>query len=94
VSHGIETPAERNAAGKPPAATLRLSASASGETVVIEIADDGRGIDASRVVERAKQVGLAVPSGHSITSRCSKRSARRGFRRAKNPIASAAAASA
>ena len=63
VSHGIETPAEREAAGKPPAATLRLSASASGETVVIEIADDGRGIDVDRVAERAKQVGLVLPAG-------------------------------
>jgi two-component system chemotaxis sensor kinase CheA len=63
VSHGIELPAEREAAGKPPAATLRLSASSSGETVVIEIADDGRGIDVARVAERAKQAGLALPSG-------------------------------
>ena len=63
VSHGIETPAEREAAGKPPAATLRLSASASGETVVIEIADDGRGIDVGRVAARAQQAGLAVPAG-------------------------------
>ncbi len=63
VSHGIETPAEREAAGKPPAATLRLSASASGETVMIEIADDGRGIDAARVAARARQAGLAVPAG-------------------------------
>jgi len=63
VSHGIETPAEREAAGKPPAATLRLSASASGETVLIEIADDGRGIDGMRVAERARQAGLALPAG-------------------------------
>jgi two-component system chemotaxis sensor kinase CheA len=63
VSHGIETPAEREAAGKPPAAMLRLSASASGETVVIEIADDGRGIDETRVAERARQAGLPVPAG-------------------------------
>ena len=63
VSHGIETPEERQAAGKPPAATLRLGAAASGETVVIEIADDGRGMDAERVAERARQVGLAVPAG-------------------------------
>lgn len=63
VSHGIETPQEREAAGKPPAATLRLSASASGETVVIEIADDGRGIDAARVAARARERGLAVPAG-------------------------------
>lgn len=61
VSHGIEPPDEREAAGKPPAATLRLSAAASGETVVIEIADDGRGIDAARVAARARQLGLAVP---------------------------------
>jgi two-component system chemotaxis sensor kinase CheA len=63
VSHGIETPAEREAAGKPPAATLTLSASATGETVVMEVADDGRGIDAARVAERARQVGLGVPAG-------------------------------
>jgi two-component system, chemotaxis family, sensor kinase CheA len=63
VSHGIETPAERQAAGKPAAATLRLSASASGETVLIEIADDGRGIDVARVIERAQRAGLSLPSG-------------------------------
>ncbi len=63
VSHGIEAPAERLAAGKPPAATLRLAAAASGETVTIEIADDGRGIDAERVAARARQAGLAMPPG-------------------------------
>jgi two-component system chemotaxis sensor kinase CheA len=62
VSHGIETPREREAAGKPPAATLRLSASSSGETVVLEVADDGRGIDAQRVAERARKIGLPVPA--------------------------------
>jgi two-component system chemotaxis sensor kinase CheA len=62
VSHGIETPREREAAGKPPAATLRLSASSSGETVVLEVADDGRGIDAARVADRARQAGLPVPA--------------------------------
>ena len=63
VSHGIESPAQREAAGKPPAATLRLAASASGETAVIEISDDGRGIDAEQVANRARQVGLPVPTG-------------------------------
>jgi two-component system chemotaxis sensor kinase CheA len=63
VSHGIESTAERQAAGKPPAATLRLAASASGETAVIEISDDGRGIDVERVAARARQVGLPVPAG-------------------------------
>ena len=63
VSHGIESPEERQAAGKAPAATLKLGAAASGETVVIEISDDGRGIDVARVIERAKQAGLTVPNG-------------------------------
>lgn len=63
VSHGIETPDEREAAGKPRAGTLRLSASASGETVTIEIADNGRGIDAERVAARAREAGLPVPGG-------------------------------
>ena len=63
VSHGIETPDERAAAGKPLTATLRLRAAASGETVVIEIADDGRGIDAAAVAARARLVGLPVPAG-------------------------------
>jgi two-component system chemotaxis sensor kinase CheA len=63
VSHGIEPPHERAAAGKPPAATLRLSAASSGETVVIEIEDDGRGIDTGRVIERARRAGLPVPNG-------------------------------
>jgi two-component system chemotaxis sensor kinase CheA len=63
ISHGVETPGERVAAGKPPAATLRLSASASGETVTLEIADDGRGIDSERVLDRARKAGLPVPAG-------------------------------
>jgi two-component system chemotaxis sensor kinase CheA len=40
-----------------------LSASASGETVLIEIADDGRGFDATRVASRARKAGLPVPAG-------------------------------
>src|SRR5688572_28141469 len=63
VSHGIESVDERIAAGKPPEGTLRLSASASGEIVTIEISDDGRGVDVARVVSRAAQAGLPVPAG-------------------------------
>ena len=63
VSHGVETPDERRAAGKSPAATIRLNAAASGETVVIEISDDGRGIDAQKVADRARAAGLPVPAG-------------------------------
>jgi two-component system, chemotaxis family, sensor kinase CheA len=63
VSHGFELPEERRAAGKPEEGTLTLSAAAAGESVVIEIADDGRGIDADDVVRRARLAGLAVPDG-------------------------------
>jgi len=62
VGHGLETVAERIAAGKPPEGTITLSAAAAGEIVTIEIADDGRGIDTERVVARARVAGLPVPS--------------------------------
>jgi two-component system chemotaxis sensor kinase CheA len=62
VAHGLEGVEERIAAGKPPEGTLSLTASAAGETVTIEIADDGRGLDADRVIARARQAGIAVPS--------------------------------
>ena len=62
VAHGIESVDERVALGKSPEATLLLSASAAGEIVTIEIADDGRGIDRERVVARARAAGLEVPS--------------------------------
>ncbi len=58
VSHGLETVEERAAAGKPPEGKLTLSAATSGENVLIEIADDGRGIDAERVAARARARGL------------------------------------
>jgi two-component system, chemotaxis family, sensor kinase CheA len=63
VSHGFETVSERIAAGKPPEGTLRLSAAGVGESVVIEIADDGRGIDAAQIRARAVEAGLTVPPG-------------------------------
>ncbi len=63
VSHGIEPPEERIAAGKRPEGTITLSASAAGELVTIEIADDGRGVDTSDVIARARRAGLAVPPG-------------------------------
>lgn len=62
VSHGLEPADERIAAGKPPDGTIVLRASASGDIVTIEIADDGRGVDVERVVSRAHQMGLPVPA--------------------------------
>jgi two-component system chemotaxis sensor kinase CheA len=63
VSHGFESPADRAAAGKPPDGTLTLSASSVGESVLLEIADDGRGIDAAAVAARARALGVPVPEG-------------------------------
>jgi two-component system chemotaxis sensor kinase CheA len=49
LDHGVEPAGRRAAVGKPPIATLRLSARREGEHVVIEVEDDGAGIDAARV---------------------------------------------
>ena len=62
VSHGIETVDERVAAGKPPEGTVSLRASAAGEIVTIDIADDGHGLDVQRVLARARHLGLPVPA--------------------------------
>jgi two-component system chemotaxis sensor kinase CheA len=63
ISHGIETVAERVAAGKRPEGTIVLSAATAGDIVRMEISDDGKGVDAEAVVTRAKAAGLQVPQG-------------------------------
>ena len=66
VDHGIEPADEREAAGKPRTATLFLRAEQRGNHVVIEIGDDGRGIDLERVLERAIAKDL-VDAEHAKT---------------------------
>lgn len=58
IDHGIEKPEERVAAGKPPGATLQLSAHQEQGNIYITIKDDGRGIDARRVKETAVKRGI------------------------------------
>lgn len=58
LDHGIESPAERTAAGKPPVGRVTLSAERDRATVLIRVTDDGRGIDQLRVLPRAKELGL------------------------------------
>jgi len=58
VDHGIEPPLDRAAAGKPPEGTIRLNAYHQGNQVVIEISDDGSGIDLPMVVEKAIARGI------------------------------------
>src|SRR5205814_9399780 len=60
ISHGIEVPEERIGAGKRPDATIRLAATTIGESVMLEVSDDGRGIDASAIARRARAAGLRV----------------------------------
>ncbi|MDQ1642141.1 MAG: two-component system, chemotaxis family, sensor histidine kinase and response regulator WspE [Actinomycetota bacterium] len=60
VDHGCETPAERTAVGKPPQATLTVSARAAGSTVVIEVGDDGRGVDEDDLRSAAISRGLLL----------------------------------
>lgn len=58
IDHGIETPVERRRAGKIEAGLLRVSARQSGNQILIEIADDGRGIDAEALVSKALGHGI------------------------------------
>jgi chemotaxis protein histidine kinase CheA len=58
VDHGCESVAERTAAGKPAAATVTVLARAAGSTIVIEVSDDGYGIDEDHLRERAIERGL------------------------------------
>jgi two-component system, chemotaxis family, sensor kinase CheA len=60
IDHGVESTHQRAAAGKPPAATLRIKAERSGDQVLIEVSDDGAGVDLARVREVAVQRGLVT----------------------------------
>ncbi|MCG9059663.1 chemotaxis protein CheA [Laribacter hongkongensis] len=58
VDHGIETPDERLAAGKPVQSAVKLSAQQVGDHIVIEVADDGRGMNAGMLRKKALEKGL------------------------------------
>jgi len=59
ADHGIESPAARIAAGKPKSGTIRLTAFHQGGHIIIEIVDDGRGLDMARIKAKAIETGLA-----------------------------------
>jgi two-component system chemotaxis sensor kinase CheA len=61
IDHGIESREDRRRFGKPEAGKLSISARQSGNQIVIEIADDGRGIDEAKVVARAISAGVLTP---------------------------------
>lgn len=68
VGHGLESPDERLAAGKPAEGQLHLAARTTGETVIIEVEDDGRGIDAEKIIAQAKALKLELPAFTSDTA--------------------------
>ena len=64
VDHGIEMPDARTAAGKPATGQVSLEAYHRGGNVVIEIRDDGKGMDADRILAKARDAGLVGPNQH------------------------------
>ena len=64
VAHGIESPAERAAAGKPESGSIELAVSQEGNEIAIAIADDGAGLDLERIAVRARERGLIGADEH------------------------------
>lgn len=61
VDHGLEPPEDRVKAGKPEVGRVALRAYHQGGNVVVELQDDGRGIDPARVLDKARRQGLVAP---------------------------------
>jgi two-component system, chemotaxis family, sensor kinase CheA len=68
IDHGIESPEERSRAGKDEKGTIRISSYQKGNHVVIEVEDDGRGIDLAKVKRKALEKGL-IKSLEAISDR-------------------------
>lgn len=66
LDHGLETPEERAAAGKPTSGTLEIAARHAGGAVVIEVRDDGRGIDPARVAAVAVDRGVITQEAAAL----------------------------
>ncbi len=63
LDHGLENPADRSAAGKDQTGTITLRASHQGGHIVIEVIDDGRGLDRQRILAKAQEKGIACADG-------------------------------
>ncbi|MEO6276925.1 chemotaxis protein CheW [Roseateles sp.] len=59
--HGIEMPADREARGKPEQGTITLVASHQGGSIVIEVRDDGRGLNREKLISKAREKGIDAP---------------------------------
>jgi two-component system chemotaxis sensor kinase CheA len=62
MDHGIESAEQRIAAGKPPQGTVRLRAYHQGGSIVVEVEDDGAGLDRNRILQKAIERGLTTAS--------------------------------
>jgi two-component system chemotaxis sensor kinase CheA len=62
LDHGLETAEQRIAAGKDPTGTITLRASHQGGHIVIEVVDDGRGLNRERILAKAAERGIPVPA--------------------------------
>lgn len=56
IDHGIETPAERAKAGKPEYGTVELNAYQGGNNIMVEIKDDGKGLNKSRILKKRLRI--------------------------------------
>jgi two-component system chemotaxis sensor kinase CheA len=65
LDHGIETPDERAAAGKPRTGTLTLAAEHQGGNIVIEVSDDGAGLNRAKILAKARERGMNVSDAMS-----------------------------
>jgi two-component system chemotaxis sensor kinase CheA len=68
VDHGLETPAERIAAGKPPKGTVTLSARQEQGRIILTVEDDGKGIDRGKLKANAVQKGLITEAEAAVLS--------------------------
>ncbi len=66
LDHGLETPDERLAAGKPEAGVVKLSAYQRGGNIFIEVSDDGRGLNREKILAKAIKNGIVAPD-HQLT---------------------------
>ena len=64
IDHGIESPQDRVAAGKPEMGTVGMRATHRGGSVIIEVSDDGRGLDRERIIAKARELG--IPADESM----------------------------
>src|SRR5881296_4454748 len=67
VDHGIEPPAERRRRGKPPEGEVVLTAQRERASVTITVADDGRGVDRRKILERAQREGMVDAHAEALT---------------------------